>query len=173
MNMSVTQLAAAPPDQSQVLSEDGSTLKLLPPRLTRARNVTKPSRSVRNSARYSAVAFARSFSKARSMTRLRQRRIEHVRRAVRHKRERITGRAVLLAISFPQHSGFGIGRRCQDQRTTAPARGLSAWCALRQRRIEHLGRAVPRLREAEYLAEFRTDLEGFVTLRARVRRVER
>jgi hypothetical protein len=80
---------------------------------------------------------------------------------VRHKRERITGR---LAISFPQHSGFGIGRRCQDQRTTAPARGLSAWCALRQRRIEHLGRAVPRLREAEYLAEFRTDLEGFVTL---------
>jgi hypothetical protein len=104
------------------------------------------------------------------MTRLRQRRIEHLGRAVRHKRERITGRAVLLAISFPQHSGFGIGRRCQDQRTTAPARGLSAWCALRQRRIEHLGRAVPRLREAEYLAEFRTDLEGFVTLRARVRR---
>jgi hypothetical protein len=45
-----------------------------------------------------------------------------------------------------------------------PARGLSAWCALRQRRIEHLGRAVPRLREAEYLAEFRTDLEGFVAL---------
>jgi hypothetical protein len=45
------------------------SLKLLPPRLTRARNVTKPSRSVRNSARYSTVAFARSFSKARSMTR--------------------------------------------------------------------------------------------------------
>jgi ATP dependent DNA ligase domain len=39
--------------------------KLLPPRLTRARNVTKPSRSVRNSARYSAVAFARSFSTRR------------------------------------------------------------------------------------------------------------
>jgi hypothetical protein len=113
--------------ESGRMSHDG---KLLPPRLTRARNVTKPSRSVRNSARYSAVAFARSFSKARSMTRLRQRRIEHVGRAVRHKRERITGWAVLLAISFPQHSGFGIGRRCQDQRTTAPARGLSAWCAL-------------------------------------------
>jgi arsenite methyltransferase len=60
-------------DIATLVGRDGHvpllTLKLLPPRLTRARNVTKPSRSVRNSARYSAVAFARSFSKARSMTR--------------------------------------------------------------------------------------------------------
>jgi hypothetical protein len=83
---------------------------------------------------------------------------------VRHKRERITGRAVLLAISFPQHSGFGIGRRCQDQRTRAPARGLLAWCALRQRRIEHVDAPCRALEKREYLAEFRTDLKGFAAL---------
>jgi signal transduction protein with GAF and PtsI domain len=47
------QLAEASEHKSQFADAPAQS-KLLPPRLTRARNVTKPSRSVRNSARYSA-----------------------------------------------------------------------------------------------------------------------